>query len=273
MPQIVFKEEIAPDIFRMSIRSPLVSTQAQPGQFIILRVDEYSERIPLTIFKADKDKGEIEIIFQVVGLSTKKLSLLNTGQNILDLAGPLGRPTPVKFIGKILFVAGGVGLAELYPVASAFREVKNDISFILGARNKDYLILQEEVKKLSSKVYITTDDGSSGRKGFVTEVLVEVLEREEPQLIYTCGPTLMMKKVAEISKSKEVPCLASLNAIMLDGTGMCGSCRIKVDGKIRFCCVDGPDFDAWKVDFDSLLNRQRRFLSQEAKALEKLNPH
>jgi len=254
-------------ITKIDVLAPHISQKVKPGQFVVLMVSEEGERVPLTIVDNNKDKGTITLIFQEVGLTTKLLGRLNIGDSLYALVGPLGYSTEIKNYGRVILVGGGVGIAEIYPVGRALKEKGNHITTILGARTKDLLILEEELKKLSDEIYITTDDGSYGTKGFTTDILAELLStidhRPLTNLVYCVGPIPMMKKVSSITKKFNVKTLVSLNAIMVDATGMCGCCRVTVDGKTRFSCVDGPEFDAHLVDWDELMKRNSIYINKE----------
>lgn len=267
MYRILDKKRLNPQVVFMKLEAPHVVENARPGQFIVIKIDEKGERIPLTIVESNKDEGTISIIFQEVGKTTKKLATLKKGGDVMDIIGPLGRPTHIGKIGKIICVGGGVGTAEIYPVAKAFKEAGNEIVSIIGARSKDLLFFLDEMKALSSQLYVTTDDGSAGQKGLVTDVLEELLKKESYNLVYSVGPILMMRAVANATKEYKIKTLVSLNAIMVDATGMCGACRIRVGGETKFTCVDGPDFDAHKIDFVEFINRDRRFKDREEESL------
>ena len=261
---------LAPSINRIEILAPEIASKWLPGQFIILRVDEKGERIPLTVNQVDKERGLLSIIFQEVGKTTKKLAKLKEGDCLTDLIGPLGRPLEVKDYGKVVCVGGGVGTAEIYPEAKALKEAGCYLTSILGARNKDLLILKDEMGKISDKVIVTTDDGSQGRRGLVTDALKEVLDKEKIDMVIAIGPVIMMREVSKLTLSYKVKTTVSLNSIMVDGTGMCGSCRVTVGGKTKFACVHGPEFDGHLVDFDELLIRNSRFLKEEKISLDLL---
>ena len=263
MHRIIRKAQLNPQVALMEIDAPHVVKNARPGQFVIIHLDEGSERIPLTICKTDAKKGAITIIFQIVGATTSRLGLLNPGDEIQDILGPLGRPTDIKDYGKVICVAGGVGIAEILPVAGALKDKGNFVLSIIGARSRDLLILKEEMEAFSSRLLIATDDGTLGRKGFVTQILQEELEMEKYGNIFRVGPILMMKKCVEAAKTLNTPIKVSLNSNMVDATGMCGTCRISVGGKTNFTCVDGPDFEGTLVDFDELLARDKRFADEE----------
>lgn len=268
MHRIVYKKQLSENVKLFDVEAPLVAKKFKAGQFLIVKIDEKGERIPLTIVDTDKENGTIRIIFQEVGKSTKKLGLLNVGDMIQDVIGPLGKPAEIKKFGKVVCVGGGVGVAPLYPQAKALKKGGNEVISIIGARNKDLIILEEEMKSVSDRLYITTDDGSYGRKGFVSDVLREILEKEKIDRVITIGPAIMMMVTARETKPYNVKTIASLNSIMVDGTGMCGACRVSVGGETKFACVDGPDFDAHLVDFELLMERQRIYLEEERKAME-----
>ena len=270
MNKILKKEKLAEKIKRIEVEAPLISKKAKPGQFVILRVDEKGERIPLTIADANSEKETITLIFQEVGTTTTKLGLLKEGEEILNIAGPLGKPTEIEKYGNVCIIVGGVGAAFVFWMAKVFKEKGNYIIVITGARNKDLIILEDELKKLSDEFYITTDDGSKGKKGFNTEMLAELIKNgKKIDYVLTAGPIIMMKKVAEITKKARIKTVASLNPIMVDGTGMCGCCRVTIGGETKFACVDGPDFDAHLVDFDELLKRTSLYKEMEKKSYEK----
>jgi len=260
--KVLSKRKLSPAVYQLKIENPTIARKASPGQFVVIRVDEKGERIPLTIYSPDRKKS-FSLVFLVAGLTTRKLASLNPGDCLLDVLGPLGRPSEIPRNKTLVFLGGGVGIAEILPLAEAAKEAGNKIIIIAGFRSQKYVILEEEMRTLSDSLFITTDDGSYGRRGFNTEVLKEMLSKEKIDLVYTCGPVLMMQKAAEITKTLGVGCIASLNALMVDGTGMCGSCRVLVGGKVKLCCVDGPDFDAHQVDFSDLINRQNRFREEE----------
>jgi ferredoxin--NADP+ reductase len=268
MYTIINKEELNETTTRFDIEAPLIAEKYQPGQFLVIRADEKGERIPLTIADTNRERGTIQIMVQEIGKTTTKLGLLDVGEAIEDVVGPLGRPAEIEKFGKVVCVGGGVGIACLYPQTKAFKEAGNEVISIIGARNKDLLILEDEVREISDRLYITTDDGSYGRKGFVSDVLKELLEAEKIDRVVTIGPAIMMMVVARITKPYGVKTIASLNSIMVDGTGMCGACRVTVGGETKFACVDGPDFDAHLVNFDELMERQKMYIGEEKKAME-----
>jgi ferredoxin--NADP+ reductase len=262
--RIIRKEILGSNIKKMEVEAPLISRKAQPGQFLVVRVDEKGERIPLTIAGADPQKGTVTIIFQEAGTSTAKLGFLNQGEEILNVAGPLGNPVKIIKYGVVCMVVGGVGAAFVYWMAKAFKAAGNYIITIMGSRSADLLILEEEMKTVSDRMLIATDDGSKGKKGFPTDILSGLLsEKEKIDFVITAGPIPMMKKVSEITRLAGIKTVASLNPIMVDGTGMCGGCRVSVNGQTRFACVDGPDFDAHGVDFDELLRRTSLYRKEE----------
>ena len=248
-------------ITQLKVIAPQIGLKARAGQFVVVMVTEEGERIPLTI--VDKNSQTISLIFQEVGLTTKLLGRLNVGDSLYALVGPLGHASEIKDYGKVILVGGGVGIAEIYPIAKALKEGKNQISTILGSRTKDLLILEEELKKVSDEMHIVTDDGSSGNKGFTTDILEKLLAKQKYDLVYGVGPIPMMKKVALITKKFNLKTIVSLNALMVDATGMCGCCRVTIEGKVKFSCVDGPEFDAHLVDWDELEKRNRIYEDKE----------
>jgi len=254
-------------VTRIDVLAPDIASKARPGQFVVLMVCAEGERIPLTVVDKDQGKGSITLIFQEVGLTTKLLGKLSAGDNLYALVGPLGHPTQIQDYGKAILVGGGVGIAEIYPVAKALKEKGNHLTVILGARTKDLLILEKELRALADEFFVTTDDGSYGRKGFVTDVLKELLTHDSGlkthDLIYAVGPIPMMKKVALVSKDYHVKTIVSLNALMVDATGMCGCCRVTVGGQTKFSCIDGPEFDAQEVDWEELEKRNRIYADKE----------
>ena len=268
MYNIIKKDLLSSGVYRYDILAPRVAKKAQPGQFIILRVREQGERIPLTIADFDREKGTVTIIFQVVGASTQLLSELEEGQAILDFVGPLGQPSDVQpGIGTVVCIGGGIGVAPVHPIARAMKEAGNKVISIMGARSKDILIMEEEMKKASDEVIITTDDGTYGIKGFVTTALQSLVDRgEKLDRVYAIGPVVMMKSVVEATRPLGLKTIVSLNPIMVDGTGMCGGCRVQVGDAVKFACVDGPEFDGHLVDFAGLRSRQGMYRAQEAEA-------
>lgn len=273
MYQIATKKNLNPTVTQMEIVAPFVAAKAKPGQFIILRVDEDGERIPLTVAGCDKEKGTVKIIFQIVGATTEKLNHKNAGEYIQDFVGPLGVPTHTDGIKKVCIIGGGVGCAIAMPIAEEFHAQGAEVTSIIGFRSKDLLILEDEFKDYSDKLFVMTDDGSYGRHGNVTVPLKEMLEAGEKfDLIITIGPLIMMKFVVLTAKPFGVPVTVSMNPIMIDGTGMCGGCRLTLnqDGKkvTKFACVDGPDFNGYEVDFDEAMSRGRMYMDFERKAHE-----
>jgi ferredoxin/flavodoxin---NADP+ reductase len=273
--KIISKKQLSEDVFTADIEVPLVARAARPGQFIILSVnDEFGERIPLTIVEADRQKGTIKIIWQRVGKTTAHLADLNVGESIAAVTGPLGKPTHIENFGTVVCVGGGIGNAPLLPIAKALKEAGNKIIAILGARSKQLLILEDQFRKISDEVIIMTDDGSCGRKGFVSEALAEVCCRTpKPNQAFVIGPAIMMKVCCEVTKEYQIPTQVSLNTIMVDGTGMCGGCRIEYDGKPKFVCVDGPEFDGHKVNFDLMMKRLNAYKHFEKEAYEQYKEH
>jgi len=268
--KIMDKEDLAKEITKIIVEAPVIAQKAKAGQFVVLVVDEKGERIPLTLADWDREKGTITLIFQKVGFSTKKLGMLSPGDNIEHILGPLGHPTEVENTGTVVCIGGGIGIAEVYPVSRAFKEAGNRIMGIIGARSKDLLILEDKMQKVCDELFITTDDGSYGQKGFVTDILKNILNgqtdkrtNEQTNLVYAIGPVPMMKAVSELTRNYGIKTIVSLNPIMVDATGMCGSCRCTVAGKSVFGCVDGPDFDAHQVDFEELAKRLKLFKNQE----------
>ena len=271
MYKILHKEKLN-DVELMVVHAPHVSRKCEPGQFIILRVGEDGERIPLTIADYDREKETITIIYQIVGYSTKALALLNEGDEITDFVGPLGEPTKLHASKHVVGVAGGVGSAPLYPQLRALAQMGVDVDVIIGGREAQYVLWADEFRKFCKNVYITTDDGSLGQKGFVTQVLADLIDQGESiDEVIAIGPVPMMKAVVGVTKPHNIKTSVSLNPIMIDGTGMCGCCRVTVDGKIKFACVDGPDFDGLQVDFDELMARQRMFKEEEHQMDEQAN--
>lgn len=269
MFKIVKREEMAEGtVILNEIEAPLIAKKAKPGQFVILKAGEDGERIPLTMAESDKEKGTISIIYMVVGKSTALFRELQVGDSFQDVIGPLGKATHLENKGKVICVGGGTGVAVLHPITRAMKEIGNDVTCIIGARNKDLLILEEQMKAASNDLRVCTDDGSYGHHGFVTDVMKEVLDEGGIQEVVAIGPVPMMKAVANITKEYKVPTLVSLNPIMVDGTGMCGGCRVSIGGETKFACVDGPEFDGHKVDFDELMLRLRAYEEDEKKCHE-----
>jgi len=269
MFKIVRREEMAEGtVILNEIEAPAIARKAKPGQFVILKANETGERIPLTMAEADPEKGTITIIYMVVGKSTALFKELKVGEGYQDVIGPLGKPTHIEKVGKVICVGGGTGVAVLHPITRALKEAGNHVVCIIGARNKDLLILEEQMKAASSDLRVCTDDGSYGHHGFVTEVMKEILEEGDVQLVVAIGPVPMMKAAVNITKAYNVKTLVSLNPIMIDGTGMCGGCRVTVGGKTRFACVDGPEFDGHEVNFDELMMRLQAYVEDEKESYD-----
>lgn len=267
--KIVSKEEIAPGIKRIVVFAPIIAKKARPGQFVILKVDEHGERFPLTLVDWNIGEGTITLIFQEVGVSTKKLGRLNSGDYIEDVVGPLGNPTEIEYYGRVVVVGGGVATGLIYPWVHALKKFGNHVTTIIGARTASLLLMEKELSELSDEIYISTDDGSRGVKGFTSDVLRMLLEKGEKfNLVMAAGPVPMMRAVAEVTRPYGIKTIASLNPVMVDGTGMCGCCRVTVGGKRKFACVDGPDFDAHQVDFRELMNRLQMYAEEEKVALQ-----
>lgn len=268
MNLITEKTWFSDKVFKMEVEAPRIARSRKPGHFIILRIDESGERIPLTITGSDPVKGTITLVVQTMGVSSTKLSQLNPGDYIHDLVGPLGQATHIYKAGTILACGGGVGVAPMLPIVEGFKKAGNRVISILAARSKDLIILEDEVRKWSDEVIIMTDDGSYGKKGLVTAGAEEVIQREKIDECIAIGPAVMMKFMSLLTKKYEIPTQASLNAIMVDGTGMCGACRVSVGGQTKFTCVDGPEFDAHQVDFDELILRLNGYREEEKEATE-----
>ncbi|MDR1122981.1 MAG: sulfide/dihydroorotate dehydrogenase-like FAD/NAD-binding protein [Endomicrobium sp.] len=266
MYKIVRKKEIGSKVHNLEIYAPEIAKNAKAGQFVIFRIDEKGERVPLTIVETSLQEGLVRVIFQEVGKSTTHLASLCEGDSIMDFVGPLGHPTVIKYYGTVVAVAGGVGVAELLPVIKGLRIAGNKVITIVGARCKDLIILEDELKQESNALFFTTNDGSCGVKGFVTDVLKEVIDMQKVNIVYAIGPVSMMKAVSELTREKYIETVVSLNPIMLDGTGMCGACRVTVNGKTKFACVSGPEFDAHSIHWDELSSRLNSF-----KDLEKIS--
>lgn len=273
MNQITNKKFLSENVIQFEVEAPLIAKSRKPGNFVILRVSEHGERIPLTIAAADERKGTITIIAQKVGVSTEKLAKLNVGDSLIDLVGPLGKETEIHKVGTILACGGGVGIAPLLPIIEGFKKAGNRVISVLAARNKDLIILEDEVRKWSDEVIIMTDDGSSGEKGLVTTGAEKVILREKVDECIAIGPAIMMKFTALLTKKYNIPTQASLNSMMVDGTGMCGACRVTVGGKTKFTCVDGPEFDAHQIDFDEMMMRLGGYKEEEKEAFEQYMNH
>jgi ferredoxin--NADP+ reductase len=266
---IVKKVELAPQVKLFEVRTPYVVDKILPGHFVVVRADERGERIPLTVADVRRDEEILVIIFQEVGKSTRQMGLMDVGDSFIDVIGPLGKPSEIEKFGTVVCVGGGVGVAPIFPVTRALREKGNRVISIVGARTKNLLILEEWMRKFSDEFYVTTDDGSYGLKGFVSDELKRLLEEgTEVDRVLAIGPTVMMKAVADVTRLRGVKTIVSLNPIMVDGTGMCGACRVEVGGETKFACVDGPEFDGHQVDYDLLLARQSTYSREEKESLE-----
>jgi len=255
MNKIVSKEYFSENVVKLVVEAPLIARSRKPGNFVIVRTGEKGERIPLTIANADTGKGTITLVVQTTGTSTRKLCALNPGENITDVVGPLGKPTHIEKFGTVVCAGGGVGVAPLLPIVEALHKIGNRVIVVLAARTKNLIILEQQMRDLADEVIIMTDDGSYGTKGLVTNGVESVIQREKVDFCVTIGPAIMMKFVSLLTKKYNIPTIASLNTIMVDGTGMCGACRVTVGGKTKFVCVDGPEFDAHEVNFDEMLMR------------------
>jgi ferredoxin--NADP+ reductase len=270
MFEIREKKVLAPATKLLVVDAPIIASKVEPGQFVVLRVCEEGERIPLTVADFDRATGSLTLIFQEVGKTTSLLGTLETGDKILDLVGPLGRPTHIERFEKVACVGGGIGVAPVYPITRAFREKGSHVVSIIGARSRDLLILEKEMTAVSDEIYVTTDDGSYGKKAFVTQELERLIQNGYRfEFAIGIGPVPMMRSFAKVTSKCGIPAKVSLNPIMVDGTGMCGVCRVSVGGKTRFACVDGPEFDAGEVDFDLLCSRQLIYCAEEKSSLEK----
>ena len=263
--KILVKEQLSENVFKMVLDSPKIAQKRKAGQFVVLRIHEEGERVPLTIADADSSKGTVTIIFQVVGKSTGHLADLNAGDELLDLVGPLGKPTHIEKVGTVACIGGGVGIAPVYPITQALKNAGNHIISIIGARTRDLLIMEDEMKAVSDEYVAATDDGSYGFHGFVSQALESkyLLTGKKIDEVVAIGPVPMMRAVCDTTKKYNVPTVVSLNSIMVDATGMCGACRVSVGGKTRFVCVDGPEFDGHQVDFRQLMDRQKIYLGEE----------
>ena len=274
MFNILHAEFLAPGIKRFVIEAPRIAHKQKPGQFVILRLNEHGERIPITIEHSDPERGTIRIVVQSAGKTTHLLNSLNTGDHILNVVGPLGKPSEIKKFGTVIVIGGGVGTAMAYPTAVALKAAGNRVISIVGARNKDLVILERELREVSDALMITTDDGSYADKGFVTDKLRQLIENgTRIDLVLAVGPIPMMRAVAEMTRKEHIHTIVSLNPIMIDGTGMCGGCRVLVDGKSEFACVDGPEFDAHRVDFSVLVQRNSMYRTAEQKSMEDFQRH
>ncbi|MBI4834435.1 MAG: sulfide/dihydroorotate dehydrogenase-like FAD/NAD-binding protein [Planctomycetes bacterium] len=269
MYKIVKREELSSCVYRFEIEAPLIARARKPGQFVAIRLDEQGERFPLTICDADPLKGTLTLIYQSVGKSTVQFAGLQAGDSILDIVGPLGKPTHIEKFGSVVCIGGGIGVAPVYPIVQGMKRAGNKVISIIGARTKDLLILENEMRAASDALLVTTDDGSYIRKGFVSDVLKEIIARgDKIDLVVAIGPVPMMRVVCNVTREYNLKTMVSLNPIMLDATGMCGVCRVTVGGKTQFACVDGPEFDGHLVDFDELAKRLRTYLTEEKRAME-----
>ena len=273
MYKIIGKVDYSDDVYMQVIEAPAVAAACQPGQFIILMIHEEGERIPLTIADFDREAGTITVVVQAVGTSTRHLQTLGAGDSISNFIGPLGMPSEIEKVGTVICAGGGVGVAPIYPIARALKEAGNKVISIIAARNQSLLFWEDKMREVSDDLIVTTDDGSRGRHGLVTEPLKELCEAGGIDLVYAIGPGIMMKFCARTTEPFGVKTIVSLNSIMVDGTGMCGGCRVSVGGETKFVCVDGPEFDGHQVDFDLLMSRQRQYLSQEKKSLDAWMSH
>lgn len=269
MYRIIERKDLASAIKLMTVEAPEIARKAEAGQFIILRLHQHGERIPLTIADFNRTNGTITIVFQVVGKSTEELAMLQENDYILNFVGPLGMPSELAQYGHVICIGGGVGIAPIYPIARSLQQAGNKVTSIIGARSRELLFFVKEMDKISEELHLVTDDGSGGRKGLVTDVIREIIQSgREINLVFAIGPVPMMSAVARLTKEHGIKTVVSLNPVMVDGTGMCGGCRVSVAGTSKFACVDGPDFDAHQVDFNQLQMRQRMFLQEEQKARE-----
>ncbi|MBS7526200.1 sulfide/dihydroorotate dehydrogenase-like FAD/NAD-binding protein [Fusibacter paucivorans] len=268
MYKITEKKNLGNQIIQIDVHAPSIASKALAGQFIIVRQDEFAERIPLTIADYNREKGTITLVFQAVGFSTQALMTLSEGNTILDVVGPLGMPTEIEQYGTVVCIGGGVGIAPVYPIAKALKAAGNRVIAIIGARNEELLFLEKEMASVSDVCYIATDDGSVGVKGFVTDLLQEVIQKESIDHLWAIGPMVMMKAVSETTRPFNIKTTVSLNPIMVDGTGMCGGCRVQIGTDTKFACVDGPEFDGHLVDFDLAMRRAAVYKEDEKKAVE-----
>ncbi|UCD59156.1 MAG: sulfide/dihydroorotate dehydrogenase-like FAD/NAD-binding protein [Candidatus Hydrogenedentota bacterium] len=270
MHKIVKTDTLAPSMFLMEVEAPKIAEKRKAGQFIILRIDEKGERVPFTISDADTTRGTVTIIYQVVGKTTAQMSALHVGDSVLDVVGPLGKPTHIQNYGTVCCIGGGTGIAIAYPIAKALGDAGNKVISILGARTKELLFYEDEVRAISDELLVCTDDGSYGQKGLVTEMLKQLIDRgEKLSMVAAIGPVPMMKFVSRMTKEYEIPTIVSLNPIMIDGSGMCGCCRVVVGGATKFVCVDGPEFDAHQVDFELLTKRLATYRDKETESYDR----
>ncbi|HDP97194.1 MAG TPA: sulfide/dihydroorotate dehydrogenase-like FAD/NAD-binding protein [Euryarchaeota archaeon] len=272
MYEIVSKKDLSSDIHLLEIKAPMIAKRAKAGQFIMLMVDDKGERIPLTMADWNSEKGTVTIIELEAGKTTKQLGMLKVGDKLRSIVGPLGMETELENHGTVVCIGGGIGIALMYPVVRALKQAGNEIISIMGSKTASTMILEEEISAVSDVIHICTDDGTKGHHGFVSDILKQMLDEKKPiDMVYAVGPIIMMKVISDITRPFGVHTVVSLNPIMVDGTGMCGSCRVSIDGKTKFACVDGPEFDGHKVDFKLLIERNRRYLEEEKRSLEKFD--
>ncbi len=257
-----------PDVFYFKLAAPLISKKALPGQFVIVRIHDRGERIPLSLADIDSAAGTISLIVMAVGKTTSEMAALKLGESILDLCGPLGNPTEIEHVGRVILVGGGFGTAPLYPIARAFKAAGSEVVVVMGARSRDLLIYETEMAQVSDRVLVATDDGSKGSKGLVTTVLKNEIDRSGADLVIAIGPMMMMRAVSDTTRPSGIKTIVSLNPIMVDGTGMCGGCRVSIGGETKFACTDGPEFDGHLVDWDVLMNRQRKYHTEQQTSFE-----
>ena len=268
MFRIVRKQQFSENVFRIDVEAPLIAKSRKAGHFVIVRIEEGGERVPLTIAGSDVAEGTIMLVIQQIGVTTRKLCAMEPGEEIADIVGPLGQATHIENYGTVVCAGGGVGVAPMLPIIKSLKEKGNRVISVLAGRSKDLIILEDEVRKSSDEVIIMTDDGSYGQKGLVTEGIESVIKKEKVDKCFAIGPAVMMKFCCLLTQKYDIPTDVSLNTIMVDGTGMCGACRVSVDGKTKFVCVDGPEFDGHKVDFDGMMKRMKAFSTEEKAALE-----
>lgn len=269
MFEIVTKRVAAPGVVDFDVKAPVIAKKRHAGQFILLQVEDDGERIPLTIADSDPERGTLRLIFQEVGKTTRQLGTLEEGDSLAHLVGPLGQPTHVKNFGHAVCIGGGIGVAPVHPISKALKAAGNKVTSIIGARNNEMLILEKEMKEISDQLIVTTDDGSYGRHGFVTQALQEMIDNgEKIDFVVAIGPVVMMRAVAEVTRPYKIHTMVSLNPIMVDGTGMCGGCRVTVGDQVKFGCIDGPEFDGHLVDFDELMKRQAAYKPQEKESAD-----
>lgn len=270
MAEIIYKKNLAPEINMIKLRLPHIVGKAKPGQFVILRIDQKGERIPMSIADLDQEEKVLTIVFQEVGKTTAQLGTLEEGNSLADVVGPLGLATHIEKYGHCVCIGGGIGIAPIHPIAGALKQAGNRVTSIIGARSRSLLIMEEEMRRASHDLLISTDDGTFGRKGFVTDILTDLLTgKDKIDFVMAIGPVVMMKAICNVTKPYDIRTMVSLNPIMVDGTGMCGACRVTVGGVTKFACVDGPDFDGHQVDFDELIKRQHMYKSQEEVAMQR----